>query len=283
MKRRSLAAIVAVTALSACSTNDFSTPVVNLQHRLVANSSTVCTPSTSGETIDQPSVDNARSLIHNFILVYRCRSREAANGRQAFQIPAFLAVVGATAATAFGAGQDVAIAGTVGSSIFNAGNSYYSPLQQAGIYNSAIDALVCIQSEAVGVEAFVRPEDDERDSLDNDERGGGEGDSAVYTTAEVQYYEMVRAALFNVELVAARRLMNIAPVDPAGVVAEITALNREAAENLPPGREDDGGADDQAGVEDEEGGGARDEAETVRLAIAALQPRLQRCVVRAKI
>src|SRR5688572_9591219 len=102
MKKHIAVALLAGTMTSACSTTDFSTPVVNLERRLTADSSTVCTPSTSGTEIAAPSVDNARSLITNFILVYRCRMRAAANGRQGFQVPAFLATTGAAAAGALG-------------------------------------------------------------------------------------------------------------------------------------------------------------------------------------
>ena len=110
------------------------------------------------------------------------------------------------------------------------------------------------------------------------EDGGGEGDSAVFTSAEVQYYDMVKGALFSVELVAARRLMNVGTFDPAGVVAEISALNQEATDNPVPGSPEAAAAADE-----ESGGGATDAEDNVRLAIDALRPRLQRCVVRAKI
>jgi hypothetical protein len=274
--KKTLALLLSASVLSACSTTDFSTPIVNMQYGLNAASSTVCAPSTSTTDISTPSVDNARSLIQNFILIYRCRSREAANGRQLFQVPAFMATTGAAAAGALGGGSDYGIVGGVLNAVFNAGNSYYSPQQQATIYNSALDAFVCIQTEAVGVEAFLRPEDVA--DVATDEGGGGEGDPAVYTSAAVQYYDMIRAALFSVELVTARRLMTVGTFDPAGVVAEITALNREIEEGP------DSESPNEPGVTDDEGGGgAGDDAETVRLEIEALRPKLQRCVVRAKI
>lgn len=272
-----IALLLAGAATCACSTTDFSTPVVNLQSRLVADSSRVCVPSTrTDDLIDRPSVDNARALIQNFILVYRCRSREAANGRQFFQLPAFFATAGAAAAGAFGGGSDWGIAGGVLSSFFNAGNSYYSPQRQAEIFDSALDALTCIQTEAVGVDPIII----ERTSpAASGEGGGGEGDSAVHTSPAAQYYDLIRASLFSVERVTAQRLRTIGTYDPAGVVAEITALNREVEEA--PSQPLAG--ESQANGEGGGGAGDDDDLRTVRIELRTLQPKLQRCVVRAKI
>ena len=47
--------------------------------------------------------------------------------------------------------SDVAIAGGAGNSIFTAGNSYYAPREQTAILSDAVDAIACIQTEAVGI------------------------------------------------------------------------------------------------------------------------------------
>jgi hypothetical protein len=276
------AALLAAGLTSACSTTSFAPPVVNLEHRLAADSTRVCRPTDKKVAIDKPSVDNARSLIENFILVYRCRSREAANGRQTFQLPGFVASVGAAAASAFGGGSDWGIAGMLGSSVANAGNSYYAPQRQAEIFDSAIDALVCIKTEAVGVEALTIEKVASESGGEEGGVAGDEGGAAVHTSPAAQYYDLVRASLYSVERVTAARLRNVGTFDPAGVVAELTALNKQVDE--PPTAKPEGkpGANEVGG--DESGGGAdEDDLETVRIEILKLKPKLERCVVRAKI
>lgn len=278
------AVILAAGLTSACSTTNFATPNVNLAQRLEADSSRICRPSTKNDAITTPSVDNARALIENFILVYRCRSREAANGRQMFQLPAFVASVGAAAAGAFGGGSDWGLAGVLGSSVANAGNAYYAPQRQAEIFDSSLDALLCIKTEAVGIDPItIKEANEEAEALD-EESGGGEGDdggSAVHTSPAAQYYDLVKTALFSVERVTAQRLRTVGSFDPAGVVAEITALNEKAKEKPADGG---GGSQNVVGDDEEAGGGAEEDSlETVRIQLLQLQPKLQRCVVRAKI
>jgi len=280
-------------ACSACATTSFAPPVVNLERRLEADSSQICQPSAGDTDVATPGVDSARSLINNFVLVYRCRAHEAANGRQFFQVPSFLSLVGATAATAFGAGPDVAIAGGMANSVFNAGNAYYAPQRQAEIFDGSLDALLCIKTEAVGINAYDigKLDEEETPEVADEEGGGGEGDSAIHVSPSQQYYDMIQAALFSVERVTAQRLNVVGTFDPAGVVAELTALETEIREK---NKKKDGPAGDadadadaregEAAADDEGGGGAGDDdLATVRIELLTLQPKLQRCVVRAKI
>jgi hypothetical protein len=44
--------------------------------------------------------------------------------------------------------------GTAGNAAFNAGNKYWDPRLKASIYDHALDALLCIKTEAVGVPAY---------------------------------------------------------------------------------------------------------------------------------
>lgn len=95
------------------------------------------------------------SLINKFTASYRKAASANANGRQAFEVPSFLATVGAVTATAFGAGPNVVLAGGGANAVFKGGNAYYSPKTKAAIYNSAIEALQCVKSVAKDVEPLT--------------------------------------------------------------------------------------------------------------------------------
>jgi hypothetical protein len=160
--------LVAVSslALSSCGYMSFAPPDVSLSRRVLAQQlSDQCQlplPQTAAGTAETASdeipanVNGALALIDNFIDSYRCTMRVAADGRQAFQLPGFLALTGAAAATALGGGPTWGITGGAASAMFNAGNGYYNPQEQAAILRDAIEALTCIQTEAVGVSAFSR-------------------------------------------------------------------------------------------------------------------------------
>ncbi len=156
MRKSIVLVAVSALALSGCGTYSFGPPEVSLSRRTPDQDvSQTCLVPAGGAEISH-NVDGALALIDNFIGSYRCTMRIAADGRQAWQLPAFLALVSSTTAVALGGGTDWAIAGGAANSIFNAGNAYYNPAEQAEILRDAIEALTCIQTEAVGVEAFAR-------------------------------------------------------------------------------------------------------------------------------
>lgn len=100
--------------------------------------------------LDPQSVDNAVAIVDLHIEKYETAQTDNANARQAFEVPAIVALIGGVAATAFGGARDgVLVAGTANSS-FRAGNSYFAPQAKAGMFANAISALYCIRQVARG-------------------------------------------------------------------------------------------------------------------------------------
>lgn len=319
---RIVLALAISLSLSACATTSFAPPSVNLENEMAAVGSNYsfgerCMPNqrtgADGRAVPiREDVHGARKLIDNFILMYRCRAHSSANGRQAFELPAFLSLVGATAATAFGAGPDVAIAGGIGNSVFTSGGKYYAAQRKAEIYDHALDALLCIKTEAVGVDGFTldRISDVEKGAAPRVEPQDGEGPSVTITSSE-QYFDMVSAALLSVERVAAQRLSAAGtPFDAAGVIAEIESLKKKTEEKAgeapkaadqadallatpqpvaPPAMTELGEksftlqslrfSNAMTALQ----GTPREQVVETLLYIRLLQPKLQQCVVRAKV
>lgn len=239
------------------------------------------------------TVAGAQALINNFIYMYRCRAHSAANGRQAFEVPALLVGVGTATAMAFGAPADVAIAGGATTAGLNAGKNYYSPKQKAAIYDNALDALLCIKTEAVGIDPLTLK------AISAIEVGGDNGrtlaaSGGVTVTAEQRYFALVSASLLSVERILAQRLSNVGSFDPAGVIAEIKTLAVETREKTEAAAAT---ADNQAqalvtdgskagaspGAKSAAGATDQDKIAQTIVQLETLQPKLQQCVVRAKI
>tara|TARA_R100001244_G_scaffold47550_2_gene42252 strand:+ start:2495 stop:3361 length:867 start_codon:yes stop_codon:yes gene_type:complete len=279
----------AATMLGGCATTSFAPPSVNLtnvmetrgSNRSIGQSCKSFEKLADSKPVPiEESVDGARSLINNFILLYRCRAHSAANGRQIFEIPSFLTAVGTITATAFGAGPNVAIAGGSAASILNGSKNYYDPKGKADIFDSSLDALICIKMEAVGIDGFsIKKIQDEaeKNSLKFQTRKNPVG---VEVGPETQYFDLVSSSLLSVERILAQRLSAVGVFDPAGVVAEIKQLSDDIEE-----------ANSPAAVAD-----AQNKAQPLALSMAekataartlleinALKPKLQSCVVRAKL
>jgi hypothetical protein len=250
MRQLNVLSILWLIPLAGCATTSFAPPAVDIYQKTAVRqdhkTGETCTYAVSPEAgsprktlmvggVPVPAVaggaqaithdvEGARALIDNFIYAYRCRMGSAANGRQIFEVPAYLAATGAVVATAFGAGTDATlIAGAVGA-ILGGGKGYYAPKDKTAIYDGALGALLCIKTESVGIRAFSI-EDAPKPKSDS-EAGGGAGEGAKVTIApEKQYFDMVTAALLSVERVVTQRLSNSGKYDPAGVVAEVTTLN----------------------------------------------------------
>ena len=204
--------------------------------------------------------------------------RVAADGRQPWEILSFLSLVGSTLAAALGAGSDVAIIGGAASNVFTAGRGYYAPQEQTEILNDAVDALLCIQTESVGISAFaVQTAAEGERSILRASRG-----ASVPITVETQYFNMVAAALMSVERVAAQRLSRRGTFDAAGVAAQIEQLAQRVRE-----AEDrrDEGTDPPQGVEhlSPTTRTALDMVQTVQLDLDVLRPKLEQCATRAKV
>ena len=154
---RGFAAGAAALALQGCGHMSFAPPEVSVMHatpeRSVENSC-LAAPGT-GDRIPR-NLNGAQQLISNYVDAYRCTIRVAADGRQAFQVPGFLALAGSAAATALGGGPRWTIAGGAASAMFGAGSAYYDGPAQVQILSDGLEALDCIQLESVGIDAFPR-------------------------------------------------------------------------------------------------------------------------------
>ena len=250
--RRTMMILMAGCSLAGCATTSFAPPAVNLENEMssVGSNRSIgqrCMPNerqrNNASIAITEDVNGARRLIDNFILSYRCRAHSAANGRQAFEVPGFLSLAGAAAASAFGGGSDWGIAGGVANSVLASGNKYYAAQRKAEIYDHALDALLCIKTEAVDIDAFTaKAIDDAQGGGEENEFllnaiGTGDGDGPEVTVgASEQYFDMVKAALLSVERIAAQRLSNAGtPFDATGVIAEIEALNKKKEEETKKG------------------------------------------------
>lgn len=172
-------------------------------------------------------------------------------------MPSFLALVGAATAVGFGASKDFALAGGAINQVLQGGKAYYVPQQKAAILDHALDAILCIKTESMGIPAFT---------TDDQERVRYLASGTVKVSVEEQYFHMVAASLLSVERAMAQRLSGLGNPDPAGVIAEIEKLAKEredAKRNLV--------------------GKTRANADFATLALDDLRPRLQTCVTRAKV
>jgi hypothetical protein len=252
--RRILFSSILTFLLAGCATTSFAPPIVKMDKELTFTRSqttfnAVCTPNPNDPTAQQirRDTDGALLLVNNFILTYRCQADRAAEGRQYFEVPGFLSTIGGVAAAAFGAPADVAIGTGAASAALNQGKSYYAPRDKAVVLNDGLDALLCIQNEAVGIDPYTLK------TLSAAQEATGSGSTTtepqpvvagspvqsapaddgpeIYVSSQRQYFEMVRTALFAVERVVAQRLSNAGtPFDASGVIAELEKLNKEVEE-----------------------------------------------------
>ena len=345
-------------ALSGCTTFSFAPPPVQTDYK-VAPSKSVCGQAAASDTLISRDYRGARVLIDNFTVAYRCASHEVANGRQIFEVPSFIALVAAAIGPTFGLSDDGRIAALGAASVYGRANSYYAPRDKVPAVDAALDAVICIKSESIGVAFFdsrlgdaeaarvaigaaqtqisklqtalatlevrrvatvaelqklaqaadssaaaraslsaelaiietaigsTRTELAALESALNtlvDPKTvkaaavtglgiDGVSDPALVISVNEQYFEMVSSALLSVERILASRLKSIGKYDAAGLQAEIAKQledMRTTDAKLKP-------ASDFAGLS------APEKNEEVKLQVAAIQPRLQNCVVRAKL
>lgn len=296
MIRAPFAIAFGAAALAGCTTTtSFAPPPVAVHYANEDNASFACAAGGRKQStaIVTRNVEGAYRLVDAFIETYRCSAHSVANGRQALEIPAFLATTGAAGAVALGGGSTFGIIGTGASSLFNAGNQYWDPKLKAAIYDHALDALLCIKTEAVGIPAYKFDNAAAEKARSAGFQEPGKQVSTVTVTPEKQYFEMVSAAAFSVERILAQRLSSMAPVDAAAVAAQLkdameaTAAKEKERENAnagtPAGRP--GGGNGNAGLIDLLAGQRRTSPnqEAIRLDLEVLKPKLDECVVRAKL
>lgn len=141
---------------SGCTTASFAPPRVNMSRAVVAADGSTCVKEAE-PAIDlqiHRNIDSASRLIDNFLLAYRCAQREAADGRQIFEIPSMIALAAAALGQTWGLSQDGAVGLAAYAALLGRGNSYYAPKEKAAMLNFAIDAVLCVKTESVGVSFY---------------------------------------------------------------------------------------------------------------------------------
>jgi hypothetical protein len=287
MMRKLSILLLAASALplSACAVTSFAPPSVPMRLADGTMLSGECLSSRTGRrsavTLTR-NVDGALRYVDEYNNAIACSRDAAANGRQGFEVPSFIVTTGAMVAAAFGAGPDVAIAGSAGNSVLNAGKAYYDPKQKAAIYGNAVDALGCIRSEAVGMTSFAAIKDDS-------DAGAGlktfmDGSTGTVTvTTDMQYFAMVTDAVNRVRDILAKRLSDVGTFDPKGLATEFAA-NAEEIRAREEEKKAAAPADDPTGSKaffSDTDTPLRDQL--IQLDLAALQPKLQQCIWRAKV
>ena len=210
--------------LNGCAAVNFAAPSVDLSRPLMMQGKDACIIGSNETGNSNSNLDDSRLmqksfwLVDNYVLTYRCAINEAANGRQVFQIPSYLMALVGVASPFIGGGENTAVAAGIAASTYNSANAYYAPNAKADILDSALDAILCVQNEAVGVKFF-----ETRDSPPKSTAAGNE----VEISAERRYFNMVTGALFQIERITGSRLRSTGKFDPAGLVAEIEKLNKK--------------------------------------------------------
>lgn len=158
-------ASVAFLLLHGCASVSFAPPNIERSTKLARVPNKDCIPQAArmenNDDIEiQPDVIGALDLIENFDLTYTCAAAEAADGRQIFEIPSFLATAVGLAGASFGLGTDQILATGVSAAVLNGGKSYFAPKAKAGVLHSAITAVNCIRTESVGISYFRQRSDD---------------------------------------------------------------------------------------------------------------------------
>lgn len=245
--------------LSGCAVTSFAPPIVKMDKELTftrqqTSFNAVCTPDADDERarLIKRDVDGALLLINNYILTYRCQRDRAAEGRQFFEVPGFLATAGGAIAAAFGAPTAVAIGSGAAGAVLGQGKSYYAPKDKAVVLSDGLRGMLCIHNEAVGIDAptlkaisDVQATSGAADVPKADEPAAAiagatsaasqtstdDGGPAVYVSSERQYFNMISTALWSVEQVVAERLSNAGKqFDMSGVLAELEKLKKEVAD-----------------------------------------------------
>jgi hypothetical protein len=239
---------------------------------------------------------------------YSCSHDTAANGRQIFDLPAFVSTTAAATAVAVGATPvaTIGIAGTAGSSTFNAGKAYYDPTAKAAIYNQALAALECIRDASIGITSTAIQQSDQKKALLSRALiGTGQSSPTVTITADEQYFMIVTTAVYEVRDILAGRLSTVGTINASTVADEIKkaaddakakqdAADQKAGQNPPPTSQELALFTVQPNralnLSPEAAAGltlARIEQsrqdEVINLDLQALQPKLDVCVATAKL
>ena len=309
MKKLAVLAVLALP-IAACSTVSFAPPGVEVLYADDDQRHDNCPFGRARNRVRAVTVSQdvagALKVLDAYIAAYNCNSREAADGRQAFEVPAQVTTTGTITAAALGASTQVPIVGAAVNSLLMAGRGYYDPKQKSAIYTHALDALHCIQNEAVGIDNFAAfQKKSEQDAVERARNKaifsqGGASPSTVSVPVEQQYFIMVTNAARSVGNIALTRLSNVGTFDPAGTAAELEKIIAEidaekekkekAEKETEPKPATDNGA--QPGAQTGPGTAAAAMSaglaelrrqRMVELDLKLLHPELQACIWRAKV
>lgn len=268
------------TLLGGCATVRFSTPAINGATLLSSDGKCPAKPRTGEQFQINRDVIGALNLIENYRVGYDCALRDLSNGRQLFQVPSALLLAGGAAAAAFGAGASVAIATGAGGATLNQGDSYYAPKAKAHIMSAAYNAVVCIKQEASGITAMNVAAAQPPPAVNTK---GVDFQSApvprISFEPELQFYQLVFAALENVSSILGERLSSIGSYSPDSLAKEITQLAAEQAKAQSDAAKKD--ARTQAKAFGEQGL-SEDAIVSGIVELAGLQSRLRLCIITAK-
>lgn len=159
MRVKSFASVAAVgvmtIGLGGCTTFSFAPPPVETDKVITEQAPSTCRRlAPEGARAIDKNVEGALELTNNFLRAYRCAAQEAADGRQVFQIPSFFATIAAAVGPTFGLSDDGRIAAAASAAVMDRGNSYYAPKEKARLLDSALDSVLCVKTEAVGISFF---------------------------------------------------------------------------------------------------------------------------------
>jgi hypothetical protein len=214
----------------------------------------------------------AVELIDRFLVEYRKAQSANADARQAFEVPAFIATLGAVAATAFGGGSNAVLAGGTANAALKGGNAYYAPKAKAAIYGNAHNAMTCIQSVALGAKPL------EYEALVRNSLGvrGQEEDATIYY--------LIRNGALKADEILRTRLSNAGSIiDLASIAAEYeTAVKKELDARAAAEKARDAAADARKGKGFMLSVAAGEDEKQRAALITELQEKIQQCVLRAK-
>ena len=216
---RGIVTLSGMILVAGCGTTSFAPPVVPIGQKLVLSGK--CPKDgkfVSDTAVNDDFITKTGEVVDNYVHAYACQSKALANGRQGFEVPGYLALAGATAAVAFGAGPAVALAGGTAGSVFASGKNYFDPNAKAALMDKALDAVLCIQLVSVGLEGYA--------PSDLTLPASAKADSPPISYGE-QYYRLVVGALRSVETSLSTRMRGTGTFDSAGTIARIKELQTE--------------------------------------------------------
>lgn len=145
--------VAAVAPATGCTTASFSPPRVDVGSAVATLSPTNCSQRGSGAAIVR-DITGATELTDRFISAYRCAREEAVDGRQIFEVPSFLALIAGAIGPTYGLTNNGRIAALASAAVLGRANSYYAPKEKARYLDAALDAVLCVKTESVGISFF---------------------------------------------------------------------------------------------------------------------------------